>query len=146
MFLDTVVSDIPGRGATMAMDNSGRILMLGNTLFDSLGNYHLYLIRLKSNAEFDSSFGNNGVQPFIIYLSKGLSQILPQANGKILLGGFYDLYDCYFQQLLENGALDSSFAQNGEYTYTLDLNKNQLIINFPDGNLYTDKVIKVVDS
>jgi hypothetical protein len=45
-----------------------------------------------------------------------------------------------------NKAKNVYLANNGEYTYTLDLNKNQLIINLPNGKLYTDKVIRVIDS
>lgn len=109
-------SDILGiGGGGFVLDNLGRIVMYGRTTWDSSGNYHYYFIRLKSNAEFDSTFGTNGVQEHVMYLSKDLIQILPQANGKILIGGFYNISDCYFQQLLENGDFDSSFAQNGDY-------------------------------
>jgi hypothetical protein len=45
-----------------------------------------------------------------------------------------------------NKARNVYIAKNGEYTYTLDLNKNQLVINLPNGKLYSDKVIKVIDS
>lgn len=102
-------------GGGFVLDHLGRILMHGRTQWDSLGNIHYYFIRLKSNAEFDSTFGINGVQEHVMHLSKYLMYILPQANGKILIGGFYNSYDCYFQQLLENGDFDSSFAQNGDY-------------------------------
>jgi hypothetical protein len=45
-----------------------------------------------------------------------------------------------------NKARNVYIAKNGEYTYTLDLNKNQLVIKLPNGKLYSDKVIKVIDS
>jgi hypothetical protein len=45
-----------------------------------------------------------------------------------------------------NKAKNVYLAKNGEYTYSLDLNKNQLVIKLPNGNLYTDKVIRVIDS
>ena len=45
-----------------------------------------------------------------------------------------------------NKAKNVYVAQNGEYTYTLDLNKNQLVINLPNGKFHIDKVVRVIDS
>ena len=45
-----------------------------------------------------------------------------------------------------NRAKNVYVANNDKYTYTLDLKNNQLIIKLPSGKLYTDKVIRVIDS
>lgn len=45
-----------------------------------------------------------------------------------------------------NKAKNLYIARNDEYTYTLNMNQNQLIIKSPDGKIYTDKVIKIIDS
>ncbi|MBD2185308.1 hypothetical protein [Aerosakkonema funiforme] len=37
-------------------------------------------------------------------------------------------------------------ARNGRYTYTLDMNRNQLTIKLPNGRQIVEKVIRVIDS
>ncbi|MFH7029907.1 MAG: hypothetical protein ACHBN1_32230 [Heteroscytonema crispum UTEX LB 1556] len=45
-----------------------------------------------------------------------------------------------------NKAKDIYVAQNGKYTYTLDMKNNLLVIKLPNGRLSTEKVIRVIDS
>ena len=101
--------------ALVVLPTSGnKILVAGTGSFeDSLG---FNMIRLTSLGQLDSTFGNNGLtkQGFVPYA--GGKSIIQQVDGKILAVGSLSNgldEDFTIARFNSNGAIDSTFGQNG---------------------------------
>jgi len=118
------------------IDNAGRIIcMSGDAGFTSL-------LRLKSNGAPDKSFGVNGIITTRVSPYDGSADLVAQADGKIVIGGFLqasnfvdNLFSVY--RFNTNGTLDSSFNGTGinstkitgiDYTYDVALQQDGKIV------------------
>ncbi len=72
--------------------------------------------------------------------------ICHRKNGVFYVGRAKKQSDRLILPVSYNRAKNVYVANNDKYTYTLDLKNNQLLIKLPSGKLYTDKVIRVIDS
>ncbi|MBS1783329.1 MAG: T9SS type A sorting domain-containing protein [Bacteroidetes bacterium] len=95
---------------TICLQPDGRILLGGGTTKD------LLLIRLKTDGNLDSSFGNNGIKITGYPGSEYINSIALQPDGKIVSVGIRQTPEDAIQvvRYLPDGSLDSSFGNNGE--------------------------------
>ena len=102
---------------SIAIQNDGKIVA-GGTIFNNIGTGFLLVVRLLPNGATDSTFGT--------MLTNGVATtILPQSNGKIIIGGtfFYagsgTIPRNGILRLNENGSLDSAFSTGVGNVYAL---------------------------
>lgn len=109
------ISDVRDRCFDVEVDNLNNIYLTGVTLsedFDHLG----FIVKLNADGEIDSSFAQNG-----IWLSDtdftDSREVLIQEDGKIIISGknedFWNATTSTLVRLNPNGAIDSSFGENG---------------------------------
>lgn len=110
----------------LVVDSSGRILFTGGSYdpapnlydFSVICNHYLTIVRLLPDGSPDDAFGDQGKVVFSDLYSRGRS-ILTYPDGRILVVGNASNgvssipFLSFAARLLENGALDNSFAQNG---------------------------------
>ncbi|MBS1777275.1 MAG: T9SS type A sorting domain-containing protein [Bacteroidetes bacterium] len=98
---------------TICLQPDGRILLGGGTAKD------LLLIRLKTDGNLDSSFGNNGIKITGYPGYEYINSIALQPDGKIVSVGIRQTPEDAIQvvRYLPDGSLDSSFGNNGEVYY-----------------------------
>ena len=78
-----------------------------------------YLVKLSTNGDLDTSFGTNGYLDLGLNVNTYLNYIDKTTDNKILLTGEYGTYPnrvLYKEKRLEDGSLDTSFANNGIFT------------------------------
>ena len=109
-------------GYSLAIDGSGRILVLGESE-DSGGQKRLVVIRLGKNGALDSGFGPVNLAPLGSDLLPDLDraiQVLP-LSGKILVAGYTNAglhnQDALLARLKPDGALDTGFGSNGFFDW-----------------------------
>lgn len=103
-------TNLDGRVHTIALQADGKILIGG--FFNSYGGVSRnQLARLNSNGSLDTTF-NPGTGT-----SGGVYSIVPQADGKILVGGFFSSYNGTASggivRINPDASLDTSFASSG---------------------------------
>ncbi|HLY70360.1 MAG TPA: T9SS type A sorting domain-containing protein [Puia sp.] len=100
----------------LSIQPNGKILLTGYYETPSY-QFFAFLMRLKSNGNIDSSFGQNGVITFNVGAETFPQGLFSLSNGKILLGNFstsdYVNYNVYVTRLNANGTTDSSYGSNG---------------------------------
>ena len=100
----TVLTDsLGGYGANVFLLADGKIIMSGRTTPGA------YVLKLKADGKFDSSFGTNGKTLFCC----GALRAALQADGKILTTGIEDYDYAAIHCFTPNGKVDSSFGKNG---------------------------------
>ncbi|NMO15911.1 hypothetical protein HPC49_24205 [Pyxidicoccus fallax] len=109
----------------VAVQTDGKILVGGNAYYPAGSQYYMTLLRLNaSGTAYDTTFNGSGQA----YLSFGptdniITHLAIQADGKIVAGGYTSLtsrgynFDAALVRFLPTGALDSSFAGGGGFTY-----------------------------
>jgi uncharacterized delta-60 repeat protein len=100
----------------ISVQPNGKILLTGYYETPSY-QFFAFLMRLKSNGNIDSSFGQNGVITFNVGEETFPQGLFSLSNGKILLGNFstpdFVNFNVYVTRLNANGATDSSYGSNG---------------------------------
>ena len=102
------------------LDN-GKMLLTGHKVSENML-YESYLLRLKSNGDFDATFADNG----LLILNAGdyaeyATSISVQADGKYLVGGHADLFTTeplprsgsHITRVNTDGTIDKSFGTDG---------------------------------
>jgi uncharacterized delta-60 repeat protein len=107
----------------LQLQPDGKIVVVGATEYCTLGvcgALQFIMMRLKTNGDLDSTFGNNGkLRTMDIFGGSGLFalpntfKILP--DGKFIVGGKGPGYLAFVARLKSNGFPDSTFGTNGVY-------------------------------
>lgn len=109
-----------------ALQNDGKIIIVGRTYQRSGVFPDATIIRLNSDGSFDTSFGNNGVviDPNLPKNWSNFFKVMLQDDGKILTIGSYGTdqeevsetlnYSLYLVRFLEDGSLDDTFGNKGK--------------------------------
>lgn len=124
--------------SSIYLQQDGKIILGGWTALVN-GNSDLYLIRLKPNGTFDSSFGNNGEFVNDLGSDEGITSIAVQPDNKILICGNISNNYIVVIRYHPNGTLDSSFGNNGivvpDRTWGLDYPNANDIDLMSDGRI-----------
>jgi uncharacterized delta-60 repeat protein/uncharacterized repeat protein (TIGR01451 family) len=107
----------------ITLQPDGKIIVGGSVSFNGNGQTQFVVMRFTSTGRIDSTFATNGVHILPIYNASDaickLTDIILRPGGKILAGGHAanNLGVSYFafEQLNQNGTLDSSFGVNGYF-------------------------------
>lgn len=75
------------------------------------------LARFLPNGKLDSTFAENGKVNLLPLLHWSFNEMAVQADGKIVVAGTRGTYNFAVFRFLENGIIDSSFADNGIFTF-----------------------------
>jgi uncharacterized delta-60 repeat protein/uncharacterized repeat protein (TIGR01451 family) len=123
-------SGLNGLVFSLAIQGDGKILA-GGTFTTFNGASKNFIIRLNGDGSLDNTF-NTGSGPNDI-----VSSIVPQADGKILVGGYFTSYNSatykkYINRLNPDGSNDASFysttsADNSVYSMALQLDGKILV-------------------
>lgn len=88
-----------------------------------------FIVKIKSNGNFDSTFGTNGLYAFSLpgVQNSNTGIAIDPANGRILLPGIYRRTNVEQQApavyaFKPNGGIDSAYGTNGLAIYPLDVN------------------------
>jgi uncharacterized delta-60 repeat protein len=127
----TVLTDLSGAGSTdlgrrLAIQTDGKIVVVGETDAGT-GGKNYALVRYMPDGTLDSSFGTGGLVVLDggSSLNDGLSSIVIQPDGKLVVSGYFTHSVSGGSQLgvtlrfLANGAIDTSFASGGTSTIAL---------------------------
>jgi uncharacterized delta-60 repeat protein len=143
------IADYPSyvRLNTITSDQDGNFIIGGSIGHDVYNNrYDYLLIRCKSSGEIDPSFGDGGkvITPNQNYNTTGITDIAVQPDKKIVVTGDQStlglsnvLTNFMLVRYTQNGALDSSFGNNGTVITAFsgkNSNSNALAIE-PDNKL-----------
>lgn len=98
------------------MQPDGKVILAGSNSNNGL------IVRLNSDGSLDSGFANGGVhRPNINQIgSDGIADVALLADGKILVGGFAQMFSfpsLYLLRYNSNGTLDQSFGTEGYITH-----------------------------
>jgi uncharacterized delta-60 repeat protein len=100
--------------SSIALQPDAKILVAGSVLSSGI---HTYLVRLNPDGTVDADFNRT-----LVTLSNGnplIADIAVQADGKILVGGYFreigNLTQYKLARLNQNGTLDVTFSYNGYY-------------------------------
>lgn len=136
----------PGTGANntvsgVALQPDGKVLIAGN--FNRInGTIMNRIARLNTDGSLDASFvPGTGLAHTTSFLPTSVYTITPQADGKILIAGRFNLYNGVSRnriaRLNENGSLDTSFDPGtgaNDAVYTINLQQDGKIVI---GGLFT---------
>jgi uncharacterized delta-60 repeat protein len=117
-----------GNVNTITVQSDGKILVGGSfTTYD--GNYPSHIVRLNSGGSIDTGFvTGNG-------FNSDVSSIVVQSNGKILVGGYFTIYDNatikYITRLNSGGSVDTGFVKSGDF----DNSVNSIAIQSGDSKI-----------
>ena len=112
-----IINGVTTHVKSVVVQSDGKILLVGNAR-NSSGNNDFSIIRLNSDANYDTTFGSGGLSIFDIgSLADEAFGIAVQTDGKIIVTGQTTVaatgYDFATIRLNINGALDTSFATSG---------------------------------
>ena len=130
------------------VDASGKIYVVGEVQTGSNG-YSGAVIRLTSNGDLDTSFGNNGavLTTFGTALDAVVTDIAVQPDGQIVVSGVVDdnsdpvydeLADFALARYNTDGTLDTSFGNAGYVITTFNANHYDALLSIlllPDGKI-----------
>jgi uncharacterized delta-60 repeat protein len=140
---------------SMALQADGKIVVAG---FVQEGDtYKPSVVRFRSNGELDAGFGKKGIDTFTVsrilpptYQGAYFRSVTVQADGKILLAGsaWYVagvnyLSNVLLMRLYANGAIDSSFGDNGTVRTNINSSTGLSVDEANDIKLQTDGKIVV---
>jgi len=117
-----------------------KILVAGDGFDDNgLGPFYA-LVRYETNGQLDTTFGNKGIK--IIYNDPLILQdAVIQPDGKILIGGYYDLgpsADFQLRRFHSDGSVDDNFGEGGKVRTDLSGQSDYVvgIVVEPDGRIF----------
>ncbi len=99
-----------GVARAVVLQPDGRILVTG---YDGTG---LVLARLRVNGSLDPTFAGDGIASGVAWAIFPLTLAL-QSNGKIVVGGDYDIFHAGLARFTSAGRLDPTFGGNGIQVY-----------------------------
>lgn len=114
----------------VAIDSSGRIVVVGSALKSGTADYDFAVTRLKSDGSIDGSFGASGIQTIPFNLGGNNEEeatgVAIDANGKIVIVGRVQRsstgdFDFGIVRLNSDGSLDTTFNSTGKRTVFFDL-------------------------
>ncbi len=113
----TAVSTGHDFGKTLKIMDDGKILVSGTTFIGGAPE-QFAIVRYQSDGSLDATFGSNGIVTTPINNgAQSLALAIQPLDGKIVLGGFsitaFNSRDFTLARYLTDGALDTSFGQNG---------------------------------
>ncbi|MFK7782231.1 hypothetical protein, partial [Psychroserpens sp.] len=109
----TDINDMSDVFSAIAVQDDGKIIVVGHTSLGSTANKESIILRYNANGGLDTSFGNNGVIIAAYTTSYDtLNDVKIQDDGKIVVGGFEGL-DFVLARYTANGQLDTTFGTNG---------------------------------
>lgn len=149
VFTYSVASRNYDRTRSMVLQDDGKILIAGDTLYDSL------LLRLNADGSLDEEFGDSGVTQTRVYLSPpeapaskltsyvNLSKAIQLSDGKYAVVGRASYIEdssingSVVIRYNQDGSLDNSFNSTGILTvdYSTGLEGINDILQLPDGKL-----------
>lgn len=117
-----------GNNGVLTFDNNGnsfRVQKAIKTYDDKIliaggGVNEILLAKLDSNGNFDNSFGVNGKKSLVLGQFNDnhyLKDVIGISGSKFLICGKYGNSTNFIARLESNGELDSTFGQNGQFTY-----------------------------
>lgn len=145
------IGDGGGTGRSIQVQPDGRILLAANKFDEPAGGMALY--RFLPDGSPDNNFGTNGVVQ-----NNGITDVhgmLLQADGSILVGGFFDYFSAHAALLrfLPNGAIDNNypgasiiagFSGSGEVPMGFAMQPDgKIIAAIPDNITLVHNVFKV---
>lgn len=103
--------------------NNFNIYLAGFSKPGFFDDYTSLIVRYNTNGNIDTSFGNNGYLNNILFNSDEItSKLMLLPNGKLLSFGqtyFNSTYQLLFSQLNQDGTIDPSFGNNGNFVMSL---------------------------
>lgn len=105
-------------GRALVIQPDGKIVVAGTTYREG-SQYDFVLIRYQADGTLDPAFGAGGIATTNITRDDQAGSILLQADGKIVVAGFTDLYRDYnmvfaLVRYSADGEIDSGFGQDGK--------------------------------
>ncbi len=135
---------------TAAQYLSNHILMGGCVWQAGTAGYVNLIARIDFDGKLDNSFGNSGHLAIDLPTAhEMITRILPQPDGKILVGGnayyggsydFPDSVDVFVARLFPDGQIDSTFGENGFFFHRWEWRCNVALL----GDLSLDKFGRIV--
>jgi uncharacterized delta-60 repeat protein len=113
-----------GVGRALVLQPDGRIVVAGYTP------YGLTVVRLLPSGDPDRSFAGDGVVGRIVHHAAHVIWPLAvalQSNGKILVGGGWDIFDSGLARLMPDGRLDRTFGGDGAVRIRLGSNEQAIV-------------------
>lgn len=129
--------------AAIALQSDLKMVAVGFT--ESSTNSNIAVLRYLPDGSLDAEFGNQGVVLQQIYSRKNVGQAVAiQPDGKILVAGYFlsdqlQSYreDLFLLRLNPNGALDSTFSEDGILTRDFTQNERAMAVQVnPSGNIF----------
>jgi len=111
--------ELPGVSefTSIVLQPDGKILCAGKIDFDSDTEFDIFLVRMKENGSFDSTFGVYGMMSAITdAFDEDISAIALQDDGKIVIAGSTDqsgTRDFLLLRFTSDGEFDESFSGDG---------------------------------
>ena len=109
----TDINDMSDAFSAIAVQDDGKILVVGHTSAGSTANKESIILRYNVDGGLDTSFGTNGI--IIAAFSTAydtLNALEIQNDGKIVVGGYSGI-DFVLARYTSNGQLDNTFGTNG---------------------------------
>lgn len=134
---------ITGEGKDIALQPDGKLVVVGH---EAQNNYQI--ARYNSDGSVDTGFGASGLATVPIPgISAGADTVAVQPDGKILAGGEHIIITMgkvftYYGALVRvqsNGALDTSFGDNGRITHILGRGLFDILVQ-PDGKILANNI------
>ncbi|NNV57010.1 T9SS type A sorting domain-containing protein [Limnovirga soli] len=103
-----------GEARDVAIQNDGKIVIVGYGGTTKTTPNDIFLVRLNSNGLVDSTFGLNGrvITDFNNY--ENARAIAIQSDGKIIVAGNFEQQKFLIVRYLSNGVIDNTFGENGK--------------------------------
>ena len=106
----------PEKDAVTDSGRNGRILVVGQAVDLSTGNYNVLVARFLTNGTLDTSFGSGGMVRTPVS-NAFIHGVAIQKNGQFVVGGHFALSGADYALTLlrydSNGSLDTSFGVGG---------------------------------
>ncbi len=137
----------------VAIQSNGKIVVVGSTnIYDAAPNIGYFgVVRYNSDGSFDTSFGpskNGIVTKNFSGRIDGATSVVIQPDGKILVGGFTNIYqgglgtgDATLIRYNSDGTPDNNFGPNGDGTFSINISgvgqvdSIQALLLQPDGKI-----------
>lgn len=125
---------------TACLTHDKGILICGTVFQYSIYTKSIFILKLKTNGDLDSSFGNNGVKIELSGYTNSFSFIREDRHHKIIMGQARTVggasSNCYIIKLKSNGDIDSNFQNNGEMVLSNSLSSNVKNFDITQDNHY----------
>ena len=115
--LPGATADSMWRANGLALQNDGKIVVVGTSKFSGFLSLDLIVVRYNPNGSLDTTFGTNGFVRTAYEETNSGNKVAIQPDGKIVVVGYIKQSDNAYRQLIvrynPDGTLDQTFSDDG---------------------------------